>query len=67
MVMSDEIGMKTEEQKWHADGGKDINNPKIPPVYVIEHGKLLHGEPPILSVCRKPLLGVTFLKIPRSC
>lgn len=41
------------EQKWHADGGKDINNPKIPAVYVMEHGKLLHGEPPILSVRRK--------------
>ena len=41
------------EQKWRADGGKDINNPKIPAVYVMERGKLLHGEPPILSVRRK--------------
>lgn len=41
------------EQKWHAEGGKDINNPKIPAVYVMKHGKLLHGAPPILSVRRK--------------
>ena len=52
-MTSDEIGIETEEQKWHADGGKDINNPKIPAVHVMEHGKLLHGEPPILSVHRK--------------
>ncbi|MFN8665521.1 MAG: hypothetical protein U0075_26820 [Thermomicrobiales bacterium] len=41
------------EQKWRADGGKDINNPKIPIVYVMEHGKLLHGEPPTFSARRK--------------
>jgi Restriction endonuclease PvuII len=29
------------EEKWHADGGKDINNPKIQLRYVQEHGKLL--------------------------
>lgn len=28
-------------EKWHADGGKDINNPKIPLKYVQEHGKRL--------------------------
>jgi hypothetical protein len=36
------------ERKWHADGGKDINNPKVPLTYVREHGELLHsaiGEP----------------------
>ena len=27
------------EEKWHADGGKDINNPKIPVRYVMEVGK----------------------------
>lgn len=27
------------EQKWHEDGGKDINNPKIPVSFVIEVGK----------------------------
>ena len=36
------------ETKWHADGGKDINNPKVPLTYVRTHGELLHsslGEP----------------------
>jgi len=32
------------ETKWHADGGKDINNPKIPLRYVVERGKLLYGS-----------------------
>lgn len=27
------------ETKWHDDGGKDINNPKIPLVFVQENGK----------------------------
>lgn len=27
------------ETKWHVNGGKDINNPKIPLTYVIETGK----------------------------
>lgn len=30
------------ETKWHADGGKDINNPKIPLKFVEENGKLLY-------------------------
>lgn len=29
--------------KWHSSGGKDINNPKIPVKYVVEHGKLLYS------------------------
>jgi hypothetical protein len=36
------------EAKWHSDGGKDINNPKVPLTYVRKHGELLHsalGEP----------------------
>lgn len=37
------------ERKWHDDGGKDINNPKIPLKYVIENGELLHGTPPDLN------------------
>lgn len=40
------------DTKWHEDGGKDINNPKIPVAYVMEHGKLLYGEPPSLRVRR---------------
>ncbi|MDO5653984.1 MAG: restriction endonuclease [Brachymonas sp.] len=41
------------EQKWYTDGGKDINNPKIPIKYVMAHGKMIHGEIPNLSVKRK--------------
>lgn len=36
-------------EKWHADGGKDINNPKIPVGYVVEHGKLLYGKEPQIN------------------
>ncbi len=28
----------TWERKWHDSGGKDINNPKIPVRFVVEHG-----------------------------
>lgn len=41
------------EEKWHADGKRDINNPKIPIKYVMTHGKLLHGTAPNLSAKRK--------------
>lgn len=40
------------EAKWHADGGKDINNPKVPVKYVREQGNLVyragqkHNQPP---------------------
>jgi hypothetical protein len=40
---------KRWEAKWHADGGKDINNPKIPAGYVLEHGELLSGQVPALN------------------
>lgn len=30
---------KKWEEKWHAEGGKDINNPKTPLTYVMETGK----------------------------
>lgn len=33
------------EAKWHADGGKDINNPKIPLTYVIQTGKRIYLAP----------------------
>jgi restriction endonuclease PvuII len=36
----------TWETKWHADGGKDINNPKIPLRYVVENGELLYRSRP---------------------
>ena len=29
------------EKKWHDDGGKDINNPKIPLTYVQSNGQLI--------------------------
>ena len=38
---------KKWESKWHADGGKDINNPKVPLSYVVKNGELLHGAHPI--------------------
>ena len=31
------------EQKWHREGGKDINNPKIPVKFVMENGRLLYS------------------------
>lgn len=34
------------EEKWQCDGGKDINNPKIPVKYVMETGQLIWGTPP---------------------
>lgn len=41
------------EKKWHADGRKDINNPKIPIKYVVGHGRLLHGIEPDLRTARQ--------------
>ena len=30
------------EKKWRESGGKDINNPKIPVKYVVEHGEIYY-------------------------
>lgn len=30
------------EKKWNDDGGKDINNPKIPLKFVLEHGQMIY-------------------------
>ena len=30
------------EQKWHADGRKDINNPKIPVTFVEDNGEIIY-------------------------
>jgi len=30
------------EKKWHDDGGKDINNPKIPLKYVLQQGRVIY-------------------------
>jgi transcriptional regulator with XRE-family HTH domain len=32
------------EEKWYSKGGKDLNNPKIPLKYVMEHGELLYSS-----------------------
>ena len=34
---------KQWEEKWHATGGKDINNPKVARSFVMEHGELLYS------------------------
>jgi hypothetical protein len=41
------------EAKWHADGGKDINNPKIPLDFVVANGKLIFGTAPEVRVTRR--------------
>jgi len=33
------------EEKWHSDGGKDINNPKVPVKFVREKGRLVYSSP----------------------
>ena len=45
------------ETKWHSDGGKDINNPKVPLTYVAELGKLLWGKaPPANTMKKRPIV-----------
>jgi hypothetical protein len=34
------------EEKWHRDGRKDINNPKIPVIFVVQNGTLVFGAVP---------------------
>ncbi len=48
IVTSDklEFFFKAWEVKWHNNGGRDINNPKIPLSYVVANGKILFGAPP---------------------
>lgn len=36
-----EFYYKRWEEKWNNDGGKDINNPKVPLKYVMKHGTLV--------------------------
>jgi transcriptional regulator with XRE-family HTH domain len=33
------------DKRWHESGGLDINNPKIPVVYVQNHGQLIYRDP----------------------
>jgi hypothetical protein len=39
-----EIFFARWEAKWHADGGRDINNPKIPLAHVVEVGKKIYPQ-----------------------
>lgn len=41
------------DDKWHADGGKDINNPKIPVTFVVQYGALKYGSPPEFTPRRR--------------
>lgn len=36
---------KKWEDKWHADNGKDINNPKVPVKFVRDQGRLVYRAP----------------------
>src|SRR6266851_3637321 len=38
-----EVFYEKWETKWHEEGGKDINNPKIPLTFVMDRGELLYG------------------------
>lgn len=44
------------EDKWHGDGGKDINNPKIPVKFIVEHSDPVWGRPPDLSRRKRVVL-----------
>jgi len=44
---------KKWESKWHSDGQKDINNPKVPLSYVVKHGELLYGTHPLTRKGKK--------------
>lgn len=50
-----EIFYSKWEQKWHEDGNKDINNPKIPLSFVVEKGELLHGQDPSPGTIKGPV------------
>jgi hypothetical protein len=43
------------EAKWHADGGKDINNPKIPISFVFQYGTLIYGKVPEIRTQKQGL------------
>ena len=44
------------EKKWNDEGGKDINNPKIPLAFVKEHGSQIFAatEPPVAVIPSAP-------------
>lgn len=43
------------ESKWHAEGGTDINNPKIPVKFVRENAHLIYSAEPLLPTPQDPL------------
>jgi len=43
------------ERKWHDDGGKDINNPKIPLKYVERNGRLIFEMPASRELSLHPI------------
>lgn len=42
-----ELYYQAWEKKWYADGGKDINNPKVPLLYVRKVGELIYRAPDV--------------------
>ncbi len=49
-----EVFYEKWEAKWHEEGGKDINNPKIPLTFVLDRGELLYGKPPTPRTAEGP-------------
>lgn len=49
-----EVFYEKWETKWHEEGGKDINNPKIPLTFVMDRGELLYGKPPTPRTAEGP-------------
>lgn len=46
------------EAKWHASGGKDLNNPKVPISFVFNHGTHIYGTiPALVTRRRRPATG----------
>ena len=56
------------ETKWHADGGRDINNPKIPYTFVKENGQriFVSTEPPVPVVPAAPELRPQDIEAPEG-
>lgn len=50
---------KKWEEKWRADGGKDINNPKIPLAYVRTHGRKVYSPAAAKTAAVKDLEKLT--------
>ena len=44
---------KAWESKWHSDGRKNINNPKVSLSYVVKNGELLYGKHPATGTRKK--------------